>query len=129
MRFKNSYYELDYDAKRNQVQWKLKGYWPSLASVPDLEEDLESLLEVVRKPGFSILADLSEMVVPPRDVQDLLTDLHDRLAHGGVRKMAIVTGSASLRRLFRQLGSLSGTVYLICHFVTRQQAQTWLDKE
>jgi hypothetical protein len=127
MRFRNSYYELDYDAKRNQIQWKIKGYWPSVEAIPDLEADWASLLEVVRKPGFNILADLSEMTVPPRDVQEMLTLLHGRLAHG-VNKMAIVTSSAGLRRLFRQVGSISGTVYLICHFTNRQQAQIWLDK-
>jgi hypothetical protein len=128
MALENKYYELSYDAARNQIQWKIKGYWAAVTDVPNLEADWASTLKEVPKAGFNILADLTEMSVPPREVQDMLTLLHDRLTHGGVNKMAIVTSSAALRRLFRQVGSLSGTVYLTCHFVDRQRAQIWLDK-
>lgn len=128
MMFQNDYYELDYDAAKNQVQWKIKGLWNSIKDVPHLEADWAAVLQLARQPGFNILADLTEMAIPPREVQDMLTELHDRLTHGGVNKMAIVTSSATLRRLFRQVGSLSGTVYLTCHFVDRQRAQAWLDK-
>jgi hypothetical protein len=127
MGFNNTHYELDYDADRNQIQWKIKGHWASVAEAPDLETDWASVLDKARKPGFNILADLTEMSVPPPEVQERLAELHHRLAHGA-RKMAIVSTSASLRRLFRQVGTVSGTVYLICHFISRQQAQTWLDQ-
>jgi len=124
----NKFYDLGYDPKRNQINWKVKGYWASVNVVPNMEKEWNSMLAKARKPGFNILADLTEMKVTPQDVQELHTKVQQQIVQAGVQKIATVTASAVTRMSVTQIGSVSGITQMVSDFDDLKKAQAWLDE-
>ena len=127
--FTNEYYELDYVPAKNQINWKVKGYWPSVKVVPNMEKDWDAVLARARKPGFNILADLTEMQLAPQEVQDLHAKVQQHLIQAGVRKIAAITKSALLRMTVNNIGTVSGMKQLMGQFNDKAKAQAWLDEK
>ena len=124
----NEFYDLDYDPKRNQINWKVKGWWASVNKVPNMEKDWNSMLAKVRKPGFNILADLTEMKAPPQDVQELHAKVQQQIIQSGVQKIATITASAVTRFSVKQIGTVSGITQMVSDFNDPTKAQAWLDE-
>jgi hypothetical protein len=124
----NKFYDLDYDLKRNQINWKVKGYWASVDEVPNMEKDWNSILKQVKKPGFNVLADLTEMKAPPQDVQELHAKVQQQIIGLGLQKIAAVTASAVTRFSVKQIGTVSGVTQKIGDFNDLKKAQAWLDE-
>ena len=125
----NEYYELDYVPAKNQINWKVKGYWPSVKAVPNMEKDWETILARTRKPGFNILADLTEMKLAPQEVEDLHAKVQQRLIKAGVRKIAVVIQSALVSMTVSNIGAVSGMNQLIGQFNDIAKAQAWLGEK
>lgn len=126
--FKNQYYELDYDATKNQVNWMVKGFWPSVEVVPDMERDWNAILNQTR-PGFTILANLLTMKASPPDVVQLHARVQQRIIARGLRKLATVTQSAILSLNLQTIGRTSGITQFSAEFNSIPMAQAWLDEK
>jgi len=124
----NKFYDLDYDSKKNQISWKVKGYWASVNEVPNMEKDWNSMLKQAKKPGFNILADLTEMKAPPQDVQELHAKVQQQIIGLGLQKIALVTASAVTRFSVKQIGTVSGMTQKSGDFNDLKKAQAWLDE-
>ncbi len=124
----NEFYDLDYDPRRNQINWKVKGYWASVNEVPNMEKDWKSMLAKTRKPGFNILADLTEMQVTPQDVRELHAKVQQQIIQSGVQKIATVTVSAVTRFSIKQIGTVSDITQMVSDFNDLEKAQAWLDE-
>ncbi len=122
----NEFYDLDYDPERNQINWKVKGYWASVNEVPNMEKDWKSMLAKARKPGFNILADLTEMKVTPHDVQELHAKIQQQIIQSGVQKIATITTSTMTRISVKNIGSVSGITQMASDFNDPMKAQAWL---
>ena len=126
--YTNEYYELDYNSAKNQINWKVKGFWRSVGTVPDMEKHWDSILARAKKPGFNILADLTEMKAPPQDVKDLHAQVQGRIVEAGVHKLAVIIGSALVDMSVQNIGKKSGMSQLTTNFADLASAQVWLDK-
>ncbi len=126
--FTNQYYDLSYDASKNQIYWKVKGFWPSVQVVSNMEADWQNTLGQARKPGFNVLADLLDMKAPPQDVADLHGKVQQQIISQGMRKIAMVTGSALVSMSVKNIGTVSGMAQLANEFETVRAAQVWLDE-
>ena len=126
--YTNEYYDLNYSPIKNQINWKVKGYWRSVNAVPNMEQNWDSTLAQAKKPGFTILADLTEMKAPPQDVQDLHAQVQGKIVEAGVHKLAIVIGSALVDMSVKSIGRKSGITQLTTNFADTASAQAWLDE-
>ena len=126
--YTNEYYELNYDPTKNQVNWKIKGFWRSVDAVPSMERNWNSVLAQAKKPGFHILADLTEMKSPPQDVKDLHAKVQGEIIEAGVHKLAVVIGSALVDMSVKSIGRKSGINQLTTNFADTASAQAWLDE-
>ncbi len=126
--YTNEYYDLNYSPVKNHINWKVKGYWRSVNAVPNMEQNWDSVLARAKKPGFNILADLTEMKAPPQDVQDLHTQVQGKIVEAGVHKLAVVIGSALVDMSVKSIGSKSGIIQLTTNFADTASAQAWLNE-
>jgi hypothetical protein len=126
--YTNKYYDLDYDPVKNQINWKVKGFWQSVDIVPSMEADWESTLGRARKPGFNILADLTTMKSPPQDVKELHAKVQGRIIEAGVYKLAVVIDSPLTNLSVTSIGKKSGMNQLTTNFSDEKSAQAWLDE-
>ncbi len=126
--FTNKYYDLDYDVEHNQIYWKVKGYWPSVHVVSNMEQDWEAVLARVKEPDFKILGDLSEMEMPPDDVAALHVKVQMKIIQAGVSKIATIITSAVTRISVHTIGTHSGIKQLTATFNSIGKAQAWLDR-
>jgi hypothetical protein len=126
--YTNKYYDLDYDPVKNQINWRVKGFWKSVGVVPSMETDWESTLARARKPGFNILADLKTMKSPPQDVKELHAKVQGRIIEAGVHKLAVIIDSPLTSLSVTSIGKKSGMNQLMTQFSDKKNAQAWLDK-
>ena len=126
--YTNEYYDLNYDPTRNQINWKVKGFWRSVDVVTDMEKHWDTVLARAKKPGFHILADLTEMKSPPQDLKDLHAKVQGRIIEAGVHKLAVIIGSALVDMSVKSIGRKSGMNQLTTNFADTASAQVWLDE-
>ena len=126
--YTNEYYDLSFSSIKNQINWKVKGYWRSVNAVPNMEQNWDSVLAQAKKPGFNILADLTEMKAPPQDVQNLHVKVQGKIVEAGVHKLAVVIGSALVDMSVKSIGSKSGIAQLTTNFADTASAQAWLNE-
>ncbi len=126
--YTNKYYDLDYDVAHNQIYWTVRGFWSSVDVVPNMEQDWDAVLAQCKKPGFNILADLTEMEMPPDDVAALHVRVQKKIIQAGVSKAAEFTTSAMTRMTVHTIGIHSGLKQLSATFNSIEKAQAWLDE-
>ncbi len=124
--YTNEFYDLDYSPTQNQINWKVKGLWRSVGVVPNMEKDWGAILAQT-KPGFNVLADLTEMKPPPQDVEALHAKVQKQIIDTGVHKIAAVIGSALVDMSVQHIGKQSGMIQMMSNFADRPSAQAWLD--
>lgn len=122
---KNNYYEINLDNEKNQIYFKVKGFWPSLDAVPNFEEDWMKIGRSAKK-GFTIIADLLDMEPFPNDVDDLNTQVQGKLMGMGVRKVAQVA-SVEVAGAVNQMAKKGGIRHILRAFYDVPTAKKWLD--
>ena len=127
--FNNGFYELSYDSFNNQIYWVVKGYWPSVAVVPDMEQDWADILARAKKPGFNILADLTTMKAPPLEVNELHSKVQKQIIDEGVHKIATLINTPTVKLAVQNIGRVSGMDQLISSFDSEKKAQSWLNEK
>ena len=125
---KTEYYELGYDEKKNQIYWKIKGFWPSVDAVPNFDSDWEKATVGIPK-GFTILGDLTEMKTFPPDVAKLNQSKQKELMELGCRKVAQVNTDALAVMQINRVARGSGMSSIIRAFDNAEEAKAWLDKD
>ncbi len=127
--YTNNYYDLDYDPAKNQINWKVKGFWESVGVVSNMEKHWNAVLAQAKEPGFNIFADLTEMKIPPQDVGELHTKVQKKIIELGVYKIAIVMAPSAITNfVVKDIGKKSGTSQLTKDFDDKAKAQAWLDE-
>ncbi len=126
--YTNDYYDLSYNSAKNQINWKVNGFWGSVEEVPDMEKHWNAVLARAKKPGFNVLGDVTEMKPPPKKVQALHEKIQVEIVKSGVRKLAVIVGSALADMTVRQIGKRSGLTQMTRNFADQASAQTWLDE-
>jgi hypothetical protein len=125
----NEYYDLSYDSAKNQINWKVKGFWNSAKVVPNMEKDWDATLAQAEKPGFNILADLTMMVTPPEDVVSLHMKVQTKLINAGAKKVAAVSKSVVTWMAVKDISKVSGMKQKMKEFNDLVSAQAWLDEK
>ncbi|MCP4539222.1 MAG: hypothetical protein GY832_18960 [Chloroflexi bacterium] len=83
----------------------------SVEEVPDLEKHWDTIFTQAKKPGF-ILGDVTEMKTPPQDVQALHEKVQVKIVELGVRKLAVIVGSALADMPVKNIGFTTGHFFL-----------------
>ncbi|WP_051359788.1 hypothetical protein [Adhaeribacter aquaticus] len=86
----NPYYEFSYDPAKNRLYFKFLGYWKSPDVVPDYLQEWGHVIKLT-KPGFTIVADVRNMITHPREVKQLHEKAIDLCIIAGVSHIAEVT--------------------------------------
>lgn len=127
--YTNKYYNLNYNPAKNQINWKVKGFWKSIDVVSNMEKDWHELLNQAKKPGFNIFADLTEMKIPPQDVRELHAKIQKQIIDMGVYKIAVVVAPLAITNFaVKIIGEKSGINQLTKDFEDKIKAQDWLDE-
>lgn len=92
-----------------------------------MESDWNTALAQV-KTGFKVLADLLLMKPMTNDVSALNEKVQKKIIDTGVKKVAMVTGSASTRITVSNIGTKSGMNQMAANFSTVEDAQKWLNE-
>ena len=125
---KNEYYELSFDASKNQIVWKMLGFWNSMDVVPDFFSDWGKVIKSV-KNGFTVLADLLEVKTWPEDVYEANMKVQEELMKKGCKKVAVVVKSAIVKFQIKQATELAGMLEVIRMSENLEDAKAWLDEK
>lgn len=127
--YRNEYYDLSYDPAKNQINWKVKGFWRSPDVVPDVEKHWDAILARAEKPGFTILADMTEMKAAPPEVEAIHRRIQQKTMALGVRKVATIVSQSVIAGLAgKRVGRELGYDQVARNFNDRAKAQAWLDE-
>jgi hypothetical protein len=122
----NNYYELSYDAAKNWVHWKMKGFWSSMAVVPDFEKDWNMIQSKV-KPGFKILADISTFKVMEDDVKTAQDRRQEKLMQAGCKKLASVVANTVTKISMNEALQGSGMDKILKYCTSQKEAEDFLN--
>jgi hypothetical protein len=121
----NQFYELAYDPTTNWVHWTMRGYWPNMAAVPNFEADWDTIQRKV-KPGFKILADISQLKVMPDDVKNAQDKRQQKLLQEGCLKVAALIESSVTKISMNEALRNSGMDKVLKYCTSRSEAETFL---
>ena len=85
----NEYYKLEVKPSKNRVYIAIYGFWPNISIVPNYLNDWEKSLTLVSS-GFTILADVREMKIHPKEVTELHSKTIEMTTAKGYSKTAEV---------------------------------------
>jgi hypothetical protein len=120
----NVYYEIGVDVSRNRIYLIIKGYWQTKELVPNYVTDVGRAAGKV-KPGFTVLADLSQMKQPADDVGALHQQAQKLLLEKGLSRTAEVLDNASLQKVTDEYATRSKMVKRV--FPSTEKAEVWLN--
>ncbi|WP_461490238.1 hypothetical protein [Pontibacter sp. HJ8] len=86
----NPYYELEYDRTKNRVYFRINNYWKSPEVVPAYFSDWNKVIDIAQ-PGFTLLADLRNMITHPTSVKEMHHKVANRLAESRISYVAEVS--------------------------------------
>jgi hypothetical protein len=121
----NEYYELAYDASKNWVFWTMRGYWPSMAAVPNFEKDWDTVQARV-KPGFKILADISKLKAMPEDVKTAQDRRQAKLMQDGCARLAAIIESSVTKISMNEALRSSGMDKILHYCTSISEAEAFL---
>ena len=125
---KNEYYELHIDRDKNRIYTIMRGYWPSLDVVPNLEEDFLTAPRILQ-PDYTSLIDVREFKVPGQDVINMFINIENENSKNYVRKKAARVVTQPLEKLAAdRVGKESGVKEHTAFFNTVDDAEAWLDE-
>jgi len=122
---KTDKYSIEVNKQKNRIYFILRGFWESLADVPDYFSDWQRATKEVTS-GFTILTDAREMITPMPEVSELHKRTQAMLVASGLRKTAEVVPSKSIEQsALRRYAKVSGMAKESFDDVT--EAEKWLD--
>lgn len=122
---KNAYYELAYDDTKNRIYWTMKGFWQSMAVVPDFDNDWDTAQRMTRS-GWTIFADLSTLKVMPDDVKNAQDERQKKLLQAGCTKVSCLMESAITKMSLNAALAGSGMEKIVQYFDNAAEAEHWL---
>jgi hypothetical protein len=125
---KNEYYEILIDREKNRSYIALRGYWPSLDVVPNLQADFLTVPERLQ-PQYTSLIDLREFKTPGPDVMNMFIAIENENAKVSVRRKAARVVTQPLEKLAAdRIGKDSGVQEQTAFFNSLEEAEAWLDE-
>lgn len=125
----NGMYELRYLPEKNRIDWKIRGYWRSPDDVPEVEDEWDEILRLTT-PGFTVLADMTEMVPCGQDVETIHVRIQARVLEAGVRRVATLVPDSAIACLAgKRVGKLTGMIDVGEQFSSKVAAIVWLEEE
>ncbi len=122
---KNDYYSLEVDDEKNRIYLAVKGRWKDAQVAPNYVSDIEKAANCV-KSGFTIVANLTEMKPPSKEVGALHLAAQETLVKAGLSKTAEIVASALLQLSVDRYANESGMDKMV--FDDRAKAEKWLDE-
>ena len=121
---KNKFYEIYIDKIKNRMYLKIKGFWRHKDDVANYTNDILRATASINS-DFTLLADLSEMIAHPAEVQDIHIEAQQILISKGLLQTAEVYESSFVQ--FQTL-KLSGKSKMPLHqFNNTEVAEKFLD--
>lgn len=124
---KNEFYELGYDETQNWIHWTMRGFWKSMAVVPDFDKDWDAVQSMV-KPGWKLFADLAELKPMPDDVQAAQDARQQKLIKDGCAKVSCIMTSAVTRLSLNKVLKDSGMDKIIRYVDNAEDGETFLNE-
>ena len=124
---KNEYYELSFDAIKNQILWTMLGFWNSMDLVPNFFSDWDKVTPLT-KSSFTILAHLSNLSAWPKDVFEANMQVQAKLMKKGCRKVAVITQSVLIEYQIKRSTKEAGMIEIVKIFDNIEDAKAWLDE-
>jgi len=125
---KNEYYEIHVDRHKNRSYITLRGYWPNLGVVPDIEKDFMSVPKKLQQE-YTSLIDLREFKTPGPDVMNKFIAIENENAKVNTRKKAARVVTQPLERIAAdRIGKDSGVKAQTGFFNSLEEAEAWLDE-
>jgi hypothetical protein len=125
----NEYYEIHIDRSKNRSYITLRGYWPNLDVVPDIERDFMTVPGKLRSE-YTSLIDLREFRTPGPDVMNKFIAIENENAKINVRKKAARVVTQPLEKLAAdRIGKDSGVKEKTALFNNLEEAEAWLDED
>ena len=121
----NSYYQVEAAPDKNRIYFKLSGQIPSVAAVPNFEQDWKDVVAEV-KPGFTILGDFLEAGQFLPDVEALNTKVQGWLMQNGCRKVAQLAPLSVIAQV-NEFSEKSELREILRGFNFMRSAEMWLD--
>ena len=122
---KTPYYTLYVDTGRNRIYYTPIGFWRSLSVVPNYLKDMEKAFSMV-EAGFSFVADVRDMKVPPREVQEMFTKAQEMGAKAGLGKTAEILPVNLVRYASNRAAQKTNINRNV--FKSLEEAEAWLDE-
>ncbi len=120
----NSYYEISVDAEKNRIFLTIKGFWQTEELVPGFIADIDAAARQV-KPGFTALANLTQMKPPPARVGAIHVQAQRLLLGNGLALAAEVIDDAILREVADDYAAETKIERLV--FDNLRDAEAWLN--
>lgn len=122
-------YALSYDAERNQITWKIRGAWMSPKVKSEILAHWDWTFAQARKPGFTVLADFIAMEAEQREIEEVWSEICEKMITLGVRKIATVISILAKAGWARKLQDNEMRVGVATrNFYRIPDAQAWLDE-
>ena len=123
---KNDYYELKISEAKNRIYWTMKGFWRSMAVVPDFDKDWDTTQNMA-KPGWTLLGDLSELKPMPDDVRLAQDERQKKAIGGGCIKVSCIVDSVLTKMSLNKSLKGSGMDKMLQYFDSPIEAEQWLE--
>ena len=123
--FGNNYYKLKPDTEKNRIYFSVVGSPPNLQAIPNFESDWIKAMSIV-KPGFTVLADMTEMGKYPEDVDKINKKVQADMMEKGCSKIAHVAKPEIVMQVNSHSND-SGMRHLLRGFFNKKNAELWLD--
>lgn len=121
------HYTLAVDARKNRIYVVIRGFWQEQPDFPEYQQLWNQLLSMVR-PGFTVLADMSELKVRTQEWVQRHELIQQQIHAAGIVKAAeIIPEDVIVKMQFDHIGKQAGIPRRV--FSDRTEAETWLDSE
>ena len=121
----NNYYKLIPNIEKNRIYFNVIGSPATLQAIPNFESDWVKVISNL-KPGFTILADLTQMGKFPDDVEKINKKVMADIMGNGCSKLA----QLAKPEIVMQVNSHSnetGMRSIVRGFFNKKNAELWLD--
>jgi hypothetical protein len=122
---KTDYYTIEVDKTKNRIYYTPIGFWRNGSVVPNYLSDIQKALNAVT-PGFTFLADVRALKIPPQEVQALFKQAQEKAKAAGLSKTAEVLPKSLLRLAVERTSK--ETKIQRQGFATIKDAEVWLNK-
>lgn len=123
----NNRYEISVDEDKNRIYLAVKGFWANPSAAPNYVEDIEKASTAVSE-GFTIVADLTDMVIPPPEVGKVHEKAQVALVNAGLSRTAeVLPEEAVLKMAVDRYAKESQMTKAV--FKSREEAEAWLDQQ